>query len=496
LAGCIKVVGLGSGNRDGITLGAWDELRQAKRIMLRTEQHPTVDWLREQGLHWRSFDSFYMTYTSFQDVYHAVVESLLEEAREGDDIVYAVPGHPSVAEQTVAMLRARCPEESIALHIIGSESFLDRAFMVLGFDPVEGFQLLDATALHAHQIQPHHHIVITQVYDTSVASDVKLTLMEKYPDDYEVTIGHALGVPGSEQVMQVPLYALDRIEGYGNLSLIYVRRTEREDIHYRSLDKLHEIVAHLRSPQGCPWDREQTHRSLRKYFVEETFEALETIDNDDPIAMQEELGDVLLQIMLHAQIEEESGAFTIHDVIAGLSEKLIRRHPHVFAQLHVNGVEDVLQTWQEIKAQEKKDAGLVSSQSILSDVPTGLPSMVRSVALQKKAAKVGFDWAEPSQISAKIREELHEFEAELRGLVVPGEDQSEPLLDEMGDLLFAVVNLARFLKLDPEEALARTNRKFIRRFEYIEQQLRLRDKTFDQTTIIELEQWWQEAKRS
>ncbi len=491
--GRITVAGLGPGGPDGLTLGAWEAVKTAPRLLLRTDRHPVVAWMREQGLAFETYDSLYEAHGQFEDVYAAIVDDLLRRAADGGELVYAVPGHPSVAETTVALLRERCPAAGVDLAIVGGESFLDRAFVALGFDPADGFQLADATAFHPRRLNPYNHIVITQVYDALVASDVKLGLMERYPDDYEVTVGHALGVAGEERIERIPLYELDRVGGYGNLSLVYVPPTDRDDVHVRTFERLHEIIAKLRSPEGCPWDREQTHKSLRKYFVEETYEALETIDNDDMDALRDELGDVLLQIMLHAQIEEESGTFDVYDVIAGLSEKMVRRHPHVFGDVRVGGVEDVLTTWQDVKAQERKAAGESAPASILAGVPSGLPSLMRAVAVQKKAAKVGFDWSEPGDIARKIEEELQEFQEALAG---SGDDRDARLLDEMGDLLFAVVNLARYLKIDPEEALSATNRKFTERFMYIEERLRLSGKTFDQTDIEEMERYWQEAKRS
>lgn len=514
--GRITVVGLGPGGADGLTLGAWETVRAAERLLLRTEKHPVVAWLREQGIAFETYDGIYESHGQFADVYDAIVADLLSRAASGP-LVYAVPGHPSVAESTVALLRERCPAAGVELVLVGSESFLDRAFAALGFDPADGFQLADATALVPRRLQPYNHIVITQVYDDLVASDVKLALMERYPDEFPVTVAHALGVAGEERIATVPLYELDRIGGYGNLSLVYVPATARDDVHYRTFEKLHDIVATLRSPEGCPWDREQTHRSLRKYFIEETFEALEAIDDDDMDALCEELGDVLLQIMLHAQIEEEAGTFTVYDVLATLSEKLVRRHPHVFGDVVASGVDDVLATWQSVKAEEKKAAGAEAPASVLDGIPSGLPSLMRAVKLQKKAAKVGFDWDEPGQIADKIVEELREFQEALaerdEGPGEPNEaagsageaegageaaDASgakrDRLLDEMGDLLFAVVNLARYLDIDPEEALSATNRKFFARFRYIEEKLRLSGKSFDQTDIQEMERYWQEAK--
>ena len=269
-------------------------------------------------------------------MYESIAAALINLAKAAEDdereIVYAVPGHPMVAEATVRLLRERCPGENVTLTVLGGESFLDEAFVRLGFDPIEGFQLLDAAELRASVIQPQLHTLIGQVYDMITASEVKLALMELYPDDYPVIVGHALGVEGEEAIQQMPLFELDRIDGYGNLSLIYVPRSDDSNLRQRTFARLHEIVGILRSPEGCPWDREQTHESIRKNLIEETYEVLETIDEDDPEHMQEELGDLLLQIMLHSQMEEELGTFTVYDVIQALNDKLIFRHPHVLAR--------------------------------------------------------------------------------------------------------------------------------------------------------------------
>lgn len=492
MASEIIVIGLGSGTEDQLTLGAWKRLSSAKRLWLRTERHPVVRYLEEQDITFGTFDSLYEEKEAFPDVYDAIADRLIQEAYStGEEVVYAVPGHPMVAEQSVRLLQERCPEHGIGLTLLGGESFLDQAFVRLGFDPIDGFQLLDASGLTPARLQPELHTVIGQVYDAFVASDVKLTLMEVYPDDYPVVVGHALGVEGEESIVRLPLYELDRIDGYGNLSLVWVPGSGDPAFRQRTFDRLHEIVQILRSPEGCPWDREQTHTSIRQNFIEETYEVLETIDDEDPDAMCEELGDVLLQIMLHSQMEEEQGIFTVYDVIGEINEKLIRRHPHVFGTLGAKDAEEALRNWDAIKKEEKRKKGIdTASLSVLAGVPRGLPGLMKAWKLQKKAAKVGFDWDKLEDVFAKVEEELLEVR-EAAALSEPADKSKE----ELGDLLFAVVNLARFLKVDPEEALELTNRKFTRRFHYIEEQLRLNGRNFDQTTLLEMEDWWQQAKR-
>lgn len=487
----ITVVGLGSGDEDQLTLGIWKKLQQAERIYLRTDQHPMVSMLQANDVSFESFDSLYESHGSFEQVYEAIADELLRKAKEEKgELVYAVPGHPSVAEMTVQLLRARCPQEEVKLTLLGGESFLDQAFLRLGFDPIDGFQLLNGTELSVHALNPRLHTVIGQVYDTYTASDVKLTLMELYPDDWEVVVGHSLGVPGDERIHRIPLYELDHLQDYGNLSLVWIPRSDEDRLRNRTFGRLHEIVAILRSPEGCPWDREQTHQSLRKNLIEEAYEVLETFDEDDPDHMAEELGDLLLQIMLHSQIEEEEGGFSVWDVIAALNEKLIRRHPHVFGEMKADDADEALSNWQQIKQEEKRKKGIDPDElPLLSGIPRELPGLMKAYKLQKKAASVGFDWSEMQEVLNVVESELLELKEAIASL--SKKEQQE----ELGDLLFSVVNLSRFLKIEPEEAMSDANRKFFERFGYIERQLRLKGKSFDQTDLLEMESLWQEAKK-
>ncbi|WP_373231991.1 nucleoside triphosphate pyrophosphohydrolase [Cohnella sp.] len=487
----ITILGLGSGGEDQLTLGTLKVLERSIHRYVRTAYHPAVADLQRRSITFEAFDAIYEQSDSFEQVYEAITGALILAAKKNPDenIVYAVPGHPMVAERTVQLLRQRTPEEGIAVTLLGGESFLDQSFTRLGFDPIEGFQLLDAGDLMREHLRPRLHTVIGQVYDAFTASEVKLTLMSVYPDDHPVTVGQALGVPGLENIQQVPLHELDRLDAYGNLTLVYIPASTDDQLRRRSFERLHEIVSVLRSPNGCPWDQEQTHQSIRKNFIEETFEAIEAIDLDDPDSMKEEFGDVILQVLLHSQMEEETGAFDVYDVLAELNDKLIFRHPHVFGGENARDAEEALKNWEQMKAEEKKRKGVPERQSILDGIPKDLPSLPRAHKVQKKAAGVGFDWPDLEGVFDKIEEELKELRH-----AVAHEDQ-ERQQDELGDLLFAVVNASRFLKADPEEALAGTNRKFAKRFRYIEEQLRINGRTFEQTDLSEMEFWWQEAKK-
>jgi len=487
----ITIVGLGSGDENQLSLGIWKKIQQSEQLYLRTIQHPVVQFLEENKIRFHSFDHLYESFDSFPEVYDAIVMELTQVVLSNEkDAVYAVPGHPMLAESTVQLLKKQCEQLEIELHILGGESFLDQSFLRFGFDPIDGFQLLDATDMKSSLLQPQLHTIIAQVYDSIVASDVKLTLMEIYPDDYEVVVGHALGVTGQEQIRKIPLYELDHDQTYGNLSLIWVPLSSDEKILNLSFGRLKEIVNILRSPEGCPWDREQTHQSIRKNLIEETYEVLETIDEQDYEAMCEELGDLLMQVMLHAQMEEEVGSFTINDVVSGLNEKLIRRHPHVFGNTSANNSEEALQNWDQMKKEEKKEKGIdVENLSLLSGVPSGLPSLMKAVEYQKRAAKVGFDWETIDQVFAKVDEEMRELKDEIH---TP--NQTDGIKEELGDLLFSLINVSRFLKIDPDEAIRLANQKFLYRFSFIEKELRLRGEEIEQTSLLVMEEIWQKAK--
>ncbi|MDR1323298.1 MAG: nucleoside triphosphate pyrophosphohydrolase [Candidatus Margulisbacteria bacterium] len=248
-------------------------------------------------------------------------------------------------------------------------------------------------------------------------------------------------------------------------------------------NRLLDTIRKLRAPDGCPWDRVQTHDSLKPYLLEETYEALDALDKKDLPLFQEELGDLLLQIVLHSVIAEEENNFTFADVARAIADKMIRRHPHVFADTKVSGQDEIWQNWEQIKKTEKSQQ---SAQSILDSVPRSLPALFRAEKVQKKAARVGFDFTETRSVLEKIKEEIAEYE----------EATPEKLLDEFGDILFSLVNLARKLDLDAESALRQSTNKFESRFRQIEKKLRQQKKDFKDCSAAELDKYWNEAKQN
>lgn len=253
------------------------------------------------------------------------------------------------------------------------------------------------------------------------------------------------------------------------------------------LAALVEVMARLRDPQtGCPWDREQTPQTLRKYVIEEAYEVVEAVDSGRPEKLREELGDLLLQVVFHAQLASEEGRFDIDDVSRGITEKLIRRHPHVFGDVAVSGSDEVLRNWEQIKRGEK---GYEDRTSILDGLPAGLPALMRALEVSKRVVKVGFEWPTVDEVLDKVEEELAELRAEI------ARDETERIADELGDLLFTLVNVARQLKVDPEDALRRMTGRFATRFRHIEEHAAATGRSLEDLPLEEMESVWQRAKR-
>ncbi len=483
----ITIIGLGAGDLEQLPLGIYKKLIQTGQCYVRTADHPVIGDLKREGINFTAFDGIYEKHDQFEDVYEEIAETLLHEA-SNRSVLYAVPGHPMVAEKTVQLLLEKSPALGIAIKLEGGQSFLDPLFQAVRIDPIEGFQLLDGTDLSPDDLHITQHMIIGQVYDAFSASDVKLTLMEKLPDDYEVYIVTAAG-SSQEKVTKCALFELDRQMELSNLTSVYVPPVKDEALRYREFSKLRQVIAELRGPDGCPWDKKQTHESLKKYLIEEAYELIDSIDEGDDEGMVGELGDVLLQVMLHSQIGEDEGMFTIDDVIEGITAKMIRRHPHVFGDVEVNGEEDVLVNWQKIKEGEKGGESK-ALKSILDGIEKSLPNLLRAEEYQKRAAKVGFDWDEVSEAWKKVREEVQELEEEI---LSPNRD-AERIKSELGDLFFALVNISRYYDIQAEEAVYKANQKFHQRFTYIEECIQRADKKFEDYTLEELDSYWDEAK--
>ncbi|AQQ51720.1 bifunctional methyltransferase/pyrophosphohydrolase YabN [Planococcus lenghuensis] len=478
----IQIIGLGAGDLEQLPLGCYRKLKNAEQLFVRTADHPALTDLAAEGTVFSSFDEVYEKHDTFEPVYREIADSLLTLASEGD-ITYAVPGHPLIAEMTVQHLIDYERQGKCLIRIEGGQSFLDPLFSALRIDPIDGFQLVDGTSFDIQRINMTQHILIAQVYDMFSASEVKLALMEKYPDDYPVTIATAAGSK-QELIRTVPLFELDRSAELNNLTTVYVPPVTEQEERLREWQTFRDIIAVLRGPGGCPWDREQTHESLMPYLLEETHELLAAIQQEDDEAIAEELGDVLLQVFLHAQIGQDNGYFQLEDVLNKVSEKMIRRHPHVFGDVKAETSEEVTANWQQIKKNEKE-----LPVSLLADQFRFSSSLQTSFNYQKEAAKVGFTWRDSEGAWDKFQEELQEFKQEVAN------GTTDDQLEEFGDLLFTLVNIARFYNLSPEEAMVKANAKFRERFGYVEKRVAKDAGRFEAYTLEELDGFWNEAKQ-
>jgi len=477
----IIILGLGPGNPEFLTLRAAAVINSAKRLYLRTVEHPTISGLPSK-VEIISFDDYYQEEDSFETVYQRITDEIIRLAKDEPGVIYGVPGDPFIAEATPAMICSRAIDEDLVVEIIPGVSFLEPTFAALGSDPLPQLMILDALDMqmsHFPSFPPDKPALIVQVYSQEIASNTKLTLMSLFPDQHPVKLIHDAGTD-MEMIEELPLFEIDRSQMIKNRTALYIPPLEEGT----SLESFQEIIAHLRAPDGCPWDREQDHQTLRPNLLEETFEALEAIDQDDPDSMEEEFGDLLLQIVLHAQIASEYGEFTMSDIIQGIYQKLIKRHPHVFADLDLEEPDTVLKNWEAIKAQEREENGDMEK-GLLDGVPGTLPALTQAETYQQRAARVGFDWEDLQGVLAKLPEEVNELQ---------NESDISRQTAEVGDILFTIVNIARWMKVDAESALRGANQRFKDRFKYIEKEARAKGGELSKMSLEELDLLWEQSK--
>jgi tetrapyrrole methylase family protein/MazG family protein len=496
----IRVVGLGPGGDEHVTDETRRAIADATHRFLRTIHHPTAH-LVGGG---ESFDSLYEQAASFDDVYRSIVQRLLAEAHRHGDVLYAVPGSPLVLEATVRMLRA---QDDVAVEVLPAMSFLDLAWSRLGIDPIEqSVRLVDGHDFARAAAGERGPLLVAHTHADWVLSEIKLAV-EGAAGDEPVIILQALGTP-AERIVETTWSELDRTVEADHLTSLYVPHLATPV--GAAYVRFHELTRTLR--ERCPWDVEQTHRSLVPHLLEETYEVVDAIMAlDEPAAgddadgadddageardagdaasaadddLIEELGDLLYQIEFHATIAEQEGRFTIADVADGIHDKLVRRHPHVFGTTTVEGTGEVLANWEAIKRAEK------GRTSLFEGVPRSMPALAYAAKLTGKAAEVGFDWPDAGGPFAKIDEERAELHEAIAG------DDPAGVADELGDLLFAVVNVARHLGVDPELALRAATDKFRSRFERVEILADERGVDLRAAGLAELDALWDEVKSS
>ena len=433
----LTIVGLGPGALSELTLAAWQAITLARHLVLRTERHPCVADLPPTPLR-TTCDDLYDRHADFDDVYRAIVERVLELAAQPGGAVYAVPGHPWVGEVTTRLLLQSAAGRNLTTRVVGGLSFIEPAFAAVGIDAMDGAQVVDAMLIarqHHPKVEVALPLLVAQVYARWLASDLKLTLLNAYPAEHPVTIIRGTGA--GQRLTELPLHALDSYAHFDHLTSLYLPPQEPG----RSFSDLQEIVAHLRAPAGCPWDREQTLESVRTDLLGECAEVLEAIDReqngtDNAAHIAEEIGDLIMAATMMVQIATEEGRFQMGDALQSIVSKLIRRHPHVFGELKVDSVAGVLVNWDAIKAQEKAEKGIKLHP--LDGVPAALPALEKARELQSKAHKAGL--LDRAALAAE-RPELSEMLGP-----APGEE-------EFAALLWQLVAIGKQYDVNLEDAL-------------------------------------------
>ena len=486
MVGRIVIVGLGPGRPGLLTAETLAAIERAPVRFVRTTRHPSSSAV----LGGRSFDWVYQQAGTLDEVYPTIVEALVEAAGEHGVVLYAVPGSPLVGERTVDLLRA---DARVEVEVLPAMSFLDLAWSRLAVDPLAvGARLVDGHRFAVEAAGERGPLLVGQCDSKTVLSDIKLAIDGPGPGvpgpgvpGPRVTVLQRLGLP-DEAVFTVAWDDLDRDVVPDHLTSLWI--PELASPVAAELVLFDELVHTLRA--RCPWDQEQTHQSLTRHLLEETYEVLEAIDGlgadfEGADHLEEELGDLLFQVVFHATLAGEEGLFTLADVARGIRHKLVHRHPHVFGDVEARTAGQVLRNWEEIKQAEK------GRTSVMDGIPGALPSLLYAHKVQRKAASVGFDWDGVDGAWPKIAEEAAELHDAMTSQ--PG---SPAVTEELGDLLFAVVNVARHLDIDPEAALRSATAKFRVRFRAVERLAASRRLELRSLDLEALDALWDEVKLS
>ncbi len=453
-----------------LTMSTWKTVETAPVLYLQTKEHPSARPVLEAGLPFVSMDDLYENASDYDALNAAIADRLTS----GGSAVYAVMGGGCFSQ--LPCIKAACEKNGFELIQLPGVPYYQAAFP----EAQEG-QIYTANHLPG-TINTDTDLYILELDNPILAGEIKLVLQRYYPDDYPVTLAVQQS-SGAYLNKQLPLYALDREKGFFASTVLFVPALAFDRKQTYGYEDLLVVLRRLRAPDGCPWDREQTHESLKKDLREECYELMDAIDEDSDEHIVEECGDVLMNILFHPIIGEEQGRYDDRDVTTEIVRKLIYRHPHVFGTVHVSSSEEVLKNWDALKQKEK---GQKSVTETLKSVPRSFPALLRCEKVQKKARKVGFDFDTAADAFFKIGEETEE----LRCAMASGRDIEK----EMGDLFFAAMNVCRLLGLDGEETLHKATDKFIDRFEQMEKNIEKEGKKLSEMTLSQMDEYWEKAK--
>ncbi|MGL4741886.1 MAG: nucleoside triphosphate pyrophosphohydrolase [Sarcina sp.] len=479
----IKIIGLGNRGLEDLTVKAYKAIINAKKIMIRTRECYMAKELEQEGILFESYDEKYNTSSLFSELYDFIVKDIIKKEKEFGEIIFAVPGHPFIAEKAVQNLIEQCRAKNIEYEVLSSTSILDYVMENLEIDISDGFKIVDAFDIKSKILNKRDDLLITQVYNNLIASEVKNTLGKFYDDESTINVLSIDSENGELIKNVIKLYELDWQENLNHTTYVYIKKDEKNK---NDIYDLMEIIDTLRGENGCPWDKVQTHMSIRRDLLEECYEVIDAIEKDDIDALEEELGDILLHVIFHASLAKEQNEFDFMNIIDGICKKMIFRHPHIFSDKNLDTVDDVLLSWDETKKQEK---GFETLTQEMEAIAKALPALIKANKVQKKAARVGFDFENVEDAMDKVVEELNEVKD------VYNLGNLSRIEEEIGDLLFSVVNVSRLLNIDSEKALENTIRKFLKRFSAIEKEAQNQNKTLGNMTLKEMDEIWECAKK-
>lgn len=457
---------------DLLPLRALRAVREADAVVLQSEKSACAQGIREENGNILALDDLYEQAEDFDALFAEGARRILEQEKKGT-VVFCAVGDP-FRNGFVQELKK---EGATVDYVTGG--YAEAAAVAAAAQRMDtgGYTVINARELQPLGVDTSKTVVVTGVENALVAESVKCALSDYYKEDTQALFY----ADGKKE--WIDFYGIDRIGQWREGGVLVLPPQPLKQKERYGLYDLVRIMKILRGENGCPWDAEQTHKSLRQYILEEAYETVDAVDSDDMFALYDELGDVFLQVVFQSEIARQCGEFDIDDVATSVCAKMIGRHPHIFGETEANTANEVFLNWEAIKRKEKKNEDFVS---VLRDVPRSMGAMMRAYKLQKKAAGIGFDWKDARGAMEKVREELMEWQAEIKAGNADGAEA------EAGDLLFSIINVLRLLKVNPEVALNRTCEKFVARMEYME---KTAQKGLYDVSVSELNNLWDEAKK-
>ncbi|SFU67761.1 tetrapyrrole methylase family protein / MazG family protein [Clostridium sp. DSM 8431] len=459
----INIVGLGYGEIDDLTIKTYKILKESKNIYIKNTDLKIIKSLEEEGILFKNSSNL------FKDI---------RNISKNNEVVYATIGSPSDNDKSVKDIIKLCKEKNIDYKIYPAAGIKELIQSCLN-KTIEDITIINSNCIEEADIRKHSEVVIKDISSKYVALKIKTKLENVYDKDIKVYYI----INKDRKCLEIKLNKIDDITDFSEFNIIYIPKNSKGK---KDIDDLIEIVKILRGENGCPWDKEQTHESIKRDIIEESYEVFDAIEQNNKEALIEELGDVLFQVIFHASLGIDDSEFDMLDITDGISNKMIYRHPHVFGDINVKDTAEVLVNWDELKKGEKHFETLTDE---LNGVAKAFPALLRAKKIQKKAKKVGFDWDNVEDAIEKIKEELNEV------IDVYKSENMVRIKEEIGDLLFSCVNVSRFLNVDAEDALNLTTDKFIKRFSYMEKKSKENNLSLESMSLEDMDKLWDEAKK-